>query len=88
MPRRRKFKRVAEYVTNRHDGVKLPWEWSAVTANPQWYARNCCPQCGRVNGSGKICESTTVEGCPLVTCFGMHDKGHYLLGTKCPAVQG
>ena len=93
MPRRKsKRQTYADYVTNQHNGVKLPWEGPAVAANPIWYRQNCCPQCGRVNDTGEICETTVrrdvntnEQVCPLVTCYGMHDTGHWMLKTECPA---
>jgi hypothetical protein len=28
-----------------------------------WYQRNCCPACGRVNGTGRLCRRTVACLC-------------------------
>ena len=40
------------------NGQRRLKSWTSIDS--QWYRDNCCPACGRVNSTGRLCERTHV----------------------------
>lgn len=54
-----------------------------------WYARNCCPGCGRVNGADRhgrahVCQNVERFDCCGVTSCERHEMVAYRLKIACP----